>query len=607
MKENKIKLLDEREHVLTVPSRYIGSISMTKRDEYIFDNGYIVKKNIEYVPAFITLFREVISNSIDENIRTDGKFANKIKVSIKDNYITIEDNGRGLPHEIEERTSLPQSVVAFTRLKAGTNFEEKTTSAGQNGEGISLVNIFSKQFNVDTSDGTKRTVLDCKDNLKEYKYDILETNRKRTKISYLIDFKRLNMTYIDDIHLNLIYKLMLDMSVCYPNIKFIFNQMILNVKSFNDYVNLYKHETVEIFTYKNVDIAMFPSFDYEQISWVNGIYTRRGGFHISIIENSFIKEYRSIIGKKYSDIKPADVRNKIMFMINVKNMMAPRFDSQTKEELINNSSDLTELFKDIDFSKIARKIKKNKIITDGILETFRIKEELKRRKELAKTDKKIKTINVPTLIEATDKKSKNLIYIAEGQSALANFIECRDTNQAAFPLRGKPMNVSEMDSLKIAKSKKISELLNVLGLKISSKSISNLRYNRIVIFTDADYDGDAIMCLLINLFRTFWPDIIKENRLYKSISPLISAINIDTKEKKYFFDVKTFKKENVNNQWRIKNYNKGLGSLNKDEYVFSLNNLVQIEYDEIADSMLEIAFGNDSTPRKEWIIKNEGI
>ena len=607
MIDNKIKVLDDIEHVLTVPSRYIGSISRTTRDDYTLnENDQIIGKEITFVPAFITLFREVISNSVDEFIRTDGKFANKIDVSISNNRKTISvlDNGRGLPHQIEEKTGEPCSVVAFTKLKAGTNFTEKTTSIGQNGEGVSLVNIFSKEFIVETSDGIKKTFLKCVDNLSKYEFKLTKNNSQFTKIVWTPDFKRLNMESIDDTHFNLIRKILLDMSMCYPGITFTFNKKRVPVKSFKDYVKLYGDHPSEVFTFGNIDIAILPAYDYAQISWVNGIFTRRGGIHVETMVYYTVNEYRNLVSKKYSDIKPFDIKNKLFFIVNFRNVVGPRFDSQTKEELINNKDDFdTTVFNDVDFIKIAEKIKSNKDISDNILEAFRIKEQLKKKKELEQKEKKIAQIDIPKLIESNHPIiEERILYIAEGDSALVNFLECREDNQAAFPLSGKVTNSNEKDSIDLAKSKKVMDLCKAMGLKLSSKKIDDLQYGKIVIFTDADYDGDSIACLLINLFWNCWPDLIHKGKVYKALSPLIKAVNIESNEKRYFYDNESF--HNEPGEWKIIDYNKGLGSLSEEEYKLSLNNLVQIVIDDETEKMLEIAFGKDSNPRKEWMIKS---
>lgn len=286
-------------------------------------------------------------------------------------------------------------------------------------------------------------------------------------------------------------------------------------------------------------------------------------------------------------------------------MKAPRFSSQVKEELINTPREYeNELFQDIDFEKIAKKIKINKQITDNIIETFKIKEELKKRKNLENKEKKLKRKSIPKLIESyhADRNECSL-YITEGKSATMNFLSCRDKNMAAYPLKGKFINCFDTPLSKILKNAEIQDILAATGLKLTSKSIKNLRYGKIVIFSDADYDGDAICCLLINFFFKFWPDLIKEGRLYRAITPLITAKNLDTNESKYFFNLDDFNESCKNENLKLIDYNKGLGSLSAKEYKFSLKNLTRLVIDDKSEESLNIAFGNNANLRKEWLLK----
>lgn len=615
MIENKIKVLDDKTHVLTVPSRYIGSINKSKRVEFILSNetNLYQKEEIEYVPAVLTLFKEVISNAIDENIRTSGQFANKIDITIdNEGLITVFDNGRGLPHEIEETTQLPQSVVAFTQLKSGTNFDTQTMSVGQNGEGVSLVNIFSKRFDVDTSDGTYRTILTCKNNLTENNWKTRKCKLKYTKISYLLDFERFNIDLHEitsdiSIYKRLFKKTIIDYKMCYPHINFKLNDEKIKFGNFTRYISLYTTEKVEIFQYENVDIGIYSTDEFEHSSFVNGIYTRRGGYHVEFISYWIINKLREKLQKKYKEIKPADIKNKFAFIISVKNFLAPRFDSQTKEELINNNEDFeTNLFLDYweDLENIVNKLFKSQELIEPIVGYFKLKEKWKKDQLLKNKEKDLKNIKVAKLIEANSRDRENcILYIGEGKSAVGSmFIKCRDSNyQAGYSLRGKFISCQGTEKSKLIKNTEVSDICKSINLKLSDSSIDNMRYGKIVILTDQDPDGFSIKTTLINFFYTFWPDLIRNNHLYVGESPLIEAKNLETNELKYFFSINEFKLENE--QYKMIKYNKGLGSLNENDYTFTLANLVQITEDDIAREMLDIAFDACNVDkRKEWMI-----
>lgn len=599
MKSEEIKQLSEVEHVLQRSGMYIGSIKPVSEDIFIEHDGLYKKETISYIPAIKVLFNEIISNSIDEFIKTNGEFSNKISIDIDDKSITIKDNGRGLNSEISEDGKTPQAVLAFTNVRAGSNFNDNSNSIGQNGVGGSCVAVFSKQFDVVTSDGIKKTTINIKDNMSSISYSQRSNKQRFTKVSYTLDFERFGLESYGDLYNSIIVKRIHDLSICFDKITFTLNGKKVPVKNFNEYSKKYTNNIV-LYSGNDIDIGIFCNDGFEPISFVNGI-EQKGGTHIDYICGRIISGIRDKLIKKYKDIKPSDIKNKLGIVMIIRNFKSPRFDSQKKEYLINPFT--LENCGGIDFEKLTEKLYRNKSFIDEITETYRVKEELKRRELLKNKEKKVSNVNNAKLIETNHNIiEERTLFIAEGDSALSNFLTCRDEKQAAFPLSGKVTNSNDKNGTELAKSKKVIDLCNVLGLKLSSKKIDDLQYGKIVIFTDADYDGDSIACLLINLFCDRWPDLIKKGLVYKSLSPLIHAVNLDTKEKRYFFDNKSFHEETGN--WKIISYNKGLGSLSEEEYKFSLNNLIQIVYDDNAENMLNIAFGKDSAPRKEWMVKH---
>jgi DNA gyrase/topoisomerase IV subunit B len=397
-------------------------------------------------------------------------------------------------------------------LKTGSNFSDNSNSIGQNGVGASITNIFSKIFNVETGNGEYKTQLFCKNNLSEYDYKINKNSKQYTKIEYLPDYKRFGLKELDETHFNLLLKCVMDYAICFPDIKFIFNGKTVD-SNFKKYCEYYSDDNI-ISSNENVDICIF-SGDYEPVSFVNGINTIRGGNHVDFIINKLTYSLKELIVKKYKDIKPSDIKNKLNFIINYRNFKAPRFDSQTKEYLINVNKEFSHLLDDIDFDKLAHKIYKNESIMFPILETYKIKEELKKREKIKNTEKKIKKKNILKLIEANERdRSKCVLYITEGESALSRFIEVREKHQAGYPLRGKVISPQDTPLDKLIKNQEISDILSTTGLSLTDSNIENLRYCKIVIMTDQDPDGGAIMATLVNFFYTFWPDLIKQNKLF---------------------------------------------------------------------------------------------
>lgn len=205
MKQNRIKKLSPIEHVLKRPGMYIGTITNVKEDIFFIgeDGGW---KEVEYIPGFLKIIYEVLDNSIDEGIRTDFQFANKISITVFPNYIEIEDNGRGLPREMIGET--PSGIVALTETMAGTNFDEDTKandSIGMNGVGATLTNIFSNDFQMKSYDGETLLSLHCSDNLSTIKWRLVKNKSvSGTKIIFEPDLEFFGMKEIEKIYVDLI-------------------------------------------------------------------------------------------------------------------------------------------------------------------------------------------------------------------------------------------------------------------------------------------------------------------------------------------------------------------------------------------------------------------
>lgn len=588
------------EHLIKRPGMYIGNTTLVKSEEFIFEDNKIFRKEIEFVPAFIKIFREILDNSIDEYIKTDGKFGNKIKIDIDEKTIQIEDNGRGLSSVIDDEYKIPKAVMALTESMAGSNFNDDSNSIGQNGVGAFGSNVFSKIFTLDTSDGIKRTRMICKNNINSTKHKQNESTEHYTKIKFMPDFEKLSLTNIDEIHFNIIYKNILDLAVSFPKIKFYFNNKIIKNKKFSEYIKLYSEE-FEIFDSKNCDIAVIHNQEIDQVSFVNGINTKNGGNHVEYISQNICQNLRNILIKKFKTIKPIDIKNNCFFIINIKNMIAPRFDSQLKENLTTPLKDINNLLQDLNFDDIAKKLSKSDFIIEPILESFKLKEELKRRAELKNQEKKVGKKIVPKLLEANGKNPENkILFLVEGDSAAGSAILVRDSDiHAIYPISGKFVNCFELTPSELIKKKSISELLSVIGLKLSSPEVNNLNYGKIAIFTDEDTDGNCIAALLINFFFKYWPDLFEYKKMYKVKSYLILAKHKETGKEKKFLSVEDFENEN---DYELLEYNKGLGSLDEDDYREAMNTLECLIKDDLSKETLKMAFSKEGD-RKKWMLK----
>ena len=605
MRKNDVKVLSEVEHVLHRPGMYVGDTTIGVHDKWVMRDGSIVKEKVKIVPAFLKLFDEIISNSIDEGFRTDFKFANEIKIYVEDNgKITISDNGRGIPVVDIPELNKTQAELAFTNLRAGANFEDDGhVSIGTHGLGSTLVNILSRKFIAHTDDGVKHFRLRCGHNLSEIDTEITETKGDiGTNVSFFPDFEKLGMKAIDEDHKGLIEKRIYDLAVCFPKIRFKYNGRVIQASTFKQYLKkIGDHfEMIETDKFK---VAVLPAETYEHISFINGIDTFGGGVHNDIVSGDISWTVKEAIKKKHRiAVRASDIKNHLTFVTITNSVGDPKFDSQTKERLTNNANEIKPIFDGLLEEKFINRILRNDEIIQPIIETLILKKQLAEARALKKANKGMKKKKVATHISASSKNfDDKILFITEGQSAISNLINVRDTEiHGGFPLRGKVRNVRELKPTEIMKNKELSELMSIIGLELGEPAI-DLNYGQIGILADADYDGFSIAALLVNFFSK-WKELFEEDRILLIKSPIVIAKK--GKEIKRFYDLEDFTKESLDNSWAIE-YNKGLGSLSIDEYDLMINDPVVefLEYDSGGNSSLETAFGKNSLPRKQWLMQ----
>lgn len=222
MKENTIQKLTDREHILLRPNMYAGAVEETERELLIYEDGKFIYKNVKYIPALIKIIEEIIDNAVDEAIRTDFQYANTIKVKYKDGYFTVEDNGRGVPQELDEN-GIPQTVIAFTEAKSGSNFSEETKAngIGTNGVGSYICNVFCESFKVETWNGESKLTLDCQNNTMfiDYKSN-KSTNKPGTKIEFKPDLNYFKVSDYTDDYFAIIKNRLYHLAQSFPQISF---------------------------------------------------------------------------------------------------------------------------------------------------------------------------------------------------------------------------------------------------------------------------------------------------------------------------------------------------------------------------------------------------
>lgn len=611
--EEKYKVLDQISHVLLRPSTYLGSNKPHVSTKWVWDTQErrMVQRDLTIIPSFIKIFDEIITNSVDEHKRNPK--LNRIDVTIdqSSNKIIVRDNG-GIPVEMHKEQKQYVPEVVFGNLMSGSNYndDEGRLVAGTNGLGGKLTNIFSKEFIVSTCDGKNIFHQKFSNNMRERNKPIIKkSTRAHTEITFYPDLEKFGMTDINEDHLKIIEKRVYDIAGCNSGLKVYLNGSIIDVKSFEDYTKLYSQE---VFFESNKDKSWSVGISsseigFQQVSFVNSTETYDGGNHVEYILNQIISELREFFQRKHKvDVKPSELKNHIFIFIN-STVVNPSFSSQTKEKLITEVKDFGFTYQVSE--KIIKSILKSEIV-QSILDWIDQKKLADENKLARNLNKNLDKIKVEKLIDAKGMdRWKCSLSIFEGDSAASSFRKYRDPNtMGAFSLKGKFMNVSEINNSKLVQNNEVINLMAAIGLKLGQEpSLKDLRYGRILFTTDADTDGDSITALLLNFFNKYWPSLFEKKMIYKIQTPLLSAFNKKSKKKLLFYTSVEYDKwlENVDiNQWEIK-YKKGLAALVDDEYNEIINNpnIISIRKDDLSDKYLDIWFGKSSDLRKDQILK----
>lgn len=606
--EKRYQKLTDTEHVLLRPGMYIGSIKPHTEEVFLINEkkGKFEPTEITYNPGFIKLFDEIVSNSVDEHKRSPH--LNQIKVTIDEvsGRISIWDNG-GIPVEIHKEYGEWVPEMIFSNLKTGSNFDdtEDRTVVGTNGVGSTLTNIFSKEFKIETCDGKKSFTQVFSDNMSTKTEPIIKSHKKGyTEISYIADFERFGMKKIDKSSLQMIQKRLYDIAACNTSLKIYFNDTLISFKNFKEYADLYT-DNVFYEQSQNWKIGIGHSTSgFKAISFVNSVETKDGGTHVNNITFQIIQYLREKIKKKYRvDVKPTDLKQHIFLFIDA-TIINPAFSSQTKEKLITEPKDFGSTHELSE--KILKQILGSEII-QSVLDWIERKQAAEERAKLRKLNNNLDKSKVIKLIDAkkTGDRKACTLAIFEGDSASSAFRRYRDPlTQGAFPLRGKFINVREIPDSKVVQNKEVQSLMAAIGLKIGHEP-KDLRYGKILFYTDADVDGNSISALLINFFGKYWPELFEEGKVLKVETPLMVAKK--GKETLSFYSEEDYKeweqKQKSLSSWNIE-YKKGLAALEDEEYqeIIRSPRSYFLTKDNGFNSTLNIWFAGDSNPRKKKIL-----
>lgn len=606
--EQKYRKLDDIEHCLLRPGMYIGSIKHKSEDVFILgDNGKFESCNLSFNPGFLKLFDEIISNSVDEHRRNPKLNNIVVAVDQKKNVVTVTDNG-GIPVMLHKECDEWIPEMIFSNLKAGSNFndEEERLVAGTNGVGSTLTNIFSKRFHITTSDKKKVFEQTFTNNMRERVEPIIKTKKGKgfTSITYEPDLERFNMDTIDDAHIAIMKKRCVDLAACNPGLTISFNDEVFKFSSFKEYCELYAFAAAYEKNERWKVCVTASEGSFRQVSFVNSVETADGGTHVDHVTNQIVDWLRAELKKRHKvSLRPSEIKNQMFVMVQA-DIINPAFSSQTKEKLITDHKEFGSIWEPS--TRVLRSILASEVV-QRILDWAKQKESAEEKKKLRELNKKVVKGRVVKLIDAKAKSNREScsLCIFEGNSAGAAFRKFRDpTTQGGFPLRGKFMNVKGQPVAKVMKNKEVVDLLTAIGLMIGERA-EDLRYGKILIYADADPDGDSIAGLLINFFGQYWPELFDRDIIYRVMTPLV-VVEKD-KERKCFYTDNEFLEWSTSQpnikKWKIE-YKKGLAALEDIDYMEIIQNpkMFAVRGSEMLEKTLDTWFGDDSEKRKVKII-----
>ncbi len=590
MANKEIKVLSERDHILLRPTVYVGSVKPTdEKLPIIRENKLIVEQRSVSVGMY-KLFDEVFSNSLDEAKRMKGKMK-KISISIetKNNEVSVTDTGNGFYKgtEINKTSGKSNIETAVSQLRAGSNFENEEIEeslVGTNGMGVSLVNVLSKYFSIETVNDK----MYYKQEWKNYQGSepVVSPKSSKDKLGTTVRFIPLGDVFghskWDKEILSSILILKYDLIKRDP----ILDKLEIEMKWDGKNVDL-SPEYLPKDSFKiNTEIGQITIWEkYEgsgSISFVNSALCT--GIHQKIFNDFINQKLEDTLGHHFYDclivlnLPPKYVKfgdqNKTRFVTTreeVEGVLMSKFGTK-----------LQAFFKTPLYESIFKKVEERK--NDGYVKKLRAEKRKVNLKQSHKYFPAQKTI------------AENL-FIVEGLSAMGSILQKRNPKEdGVYALKGKIKNCKNIGDL--SDNKEILELMQILGLDPVSRNSEMVGYKKIVIATDPDPDGAHITSLLINLFYKWFPTVIKSKRLMSLRIPLVSVG--DGKKRKYFWDLEEFKSAKTSGTVR---YLKGLGSLSLEDWEWVMGDkiLFGIEEGEDSKEKLEMAFGDSSEERKKWL------
>lgn len=597
--EDNIRSLDWKEHIRLRPGMYIGKLG----DGSSADDGIYI------------LLKEVLDNSVDEFVMGAGK---TIEISIKDGQVVVRDYGRGIP--------LGKVIDCVSRINTGAKYDSKAfkKSVGLNGVGTKAVNALSENFLVQSvrEGQTKVARFQIGELIEDH--DITETSvRRGTKTSFSPDstiFK--NYRFLNQY----VEKMLWNYAYLNPGLTLMFNgQKIYSENGLKDLLedNLdgpILHDIIHLRD-EDIEIALThsdKSQSEQYYTFVNGQHTTQGGTHQSAFREALVRTFREFYNKNFD---PSDVRQSVVSALSIK-VIEPIFESQTKTKLGSTDmgpglATIRTFINDFLKNKLDNFLHRNEEIAEAIyrkiLRAEKERKELSGIKKLARErakkaslhNKKLRDCRVHYSDLKNDRRLDSTLFITEGDSASGSITKSRDVNtQAVFSLKGKPLNCYNLTKKVVYENEEFNLLQAALNIE---DGLEDLRYNNVVIATDADVDGMHIRLLLITFFLQFFPELVKESHLYILQTPLFRVRN--KKETIYCYSEEERRAAllKLGAKAEITRF-KGLGEISPDEFKFFIGDDIRLDPVMLNKSatiaeLLEFYMGKNTPDRQKFIIE----
>ena len=642
---NKYQQKTDKQHILDNPDTYIGSVEKIESDLWILNEtgDKIIEKNITYIPGLFKLFDEGIVNCRDHVVRMAQavKTGQQNAIPVANIDITIEEdgtiimtndgNGIDIAEHPEHKMWIPEMIFGHLRTSTKYDKTEKKIVGGKNGFGFKLVLIWSTYGSVETVDHIRglKYKQEFKNNLDEIcKPSITKCKTKPyTKITFKPDYKRLGINGLTPDIISLLKKRVYDVAaITDKTLKVKYNSNLIPIKNFQQYIDMYiGDKAVSPRVHEDPDerweyaVALTPTNEFTQISFVNGIHTAKGGKHVEYILNQITRKMGDYIEKrKKVKVNPNSIKEQLILFIRC-DIENPAFDSQTKDYMNTPSSkfgskcDVSDKF----IEKLAKM---------GVMDAALQLTEVKENKAAKKTDGvKSKSVRgIPKLTDAnwagTEKSKDCIVIFCEGDSAKAGIISGLSSDDrntiGVYPMKGKILNVRGEAVKKISENKEISEIKKILGLETNKQYKTmedvhkHLRYGKVLFMTDQDLDGSHIKGLGINLFQSEWSTLTEIPGFIGFMNTPILKARKGANELEFYNEgeYEQWKDDNDTKGWKIKYY-KGLGTSTGKEFreYFEKRKIVGFEHNgKTSDDAIDMVFNKKrADDRKEWLEEYE--